>query len=203
MLDDLINYAAGHKAWIVTAGATIGWIATAIKWWTERKKLNLEVRKLVGEQLEQLHECDDSHRESDKRFCESSRIFLLAYGKTPIDSVELEAARESLCGALTDLIHRYVVYCDVYCHVYQDDPARLTSFLDSAIRDIRIWGRCQGSLNHPNVIASLPVRREPFRISKHTLVQIRHAVDKLRRVPAQEKEALNRELDILLQAGVQ
>ena len=99
MLDDLINYAAAHKAWIVNAGATIGWIATAIKSLSERKKLNLEVRKLVGEQLEQLHDCDDSHRESDKRFCESSRIFLLAYRKTPIDAVVLEAARETLCGA--------------------------------------------------------------------------------------------------------
>jgi hypothetical protein len=198
MVDELVTFAKTNWA---TITAVCGWSVTAYKWLSDRHKLRLEVRKLVGEQLEKLHACDTAHREADKQFAECNDAFFRAFRQNPIDLVQFEDARTKVCSALSDLIHRYIIYLDFYCHVYQDDSARLVTILDNTIRDVRIWARCQGNINHDVILSQFPTKPEPFQISKHTVAPIRHTLSALRLRNA-DKDALNRELDLLLNAGL-
>ncbi len=202
MWDDVTNFVTSHKAWITDAGLGLGWLWTYLKGRSERRKLRLEVEKIVGDQLDKLHERDRAHRDSDGRYGECSHAFSAAVDEKPVDPAKLADTRNKLCRALNDLIHSYISYFDFYCHVYKDDSRRLTLFLDCTIRDIRIWGRCQSNLNHVRVLERLPGHPEQFKVSKHTLMPLRHSVSQLR-VGRDAKDALNRELDDLLQAGIQ
>ena len=195
---DLQHLLESHQFWI-NGGLLVGWVGTIIKWCADRRKWRLEKEKHVGEQLKQLHEHDESHREADNRYADCSRAFLAELETTPTDQKRLRDVRDDLCRALNDLISRYVAYFEFYCHVYQNDSDRLSSFCDSTVRDLRIWHTCQNNVNTPNVMSV--VGREPFRISKHSLMPIRHALSRLR--PSRDaKNALEMELDRLIEADI-
>jgi len=198
MFDDLYTFVRSHQAWISPA-ILVGWVGTIIKLRADRRKWRLEKEKHIGEQLKQLHEHEESHREADKRYADCSRAFLAVIEAPLTDQKRLSDARDDLCRALNDLVSLYVAHFEFYCLVFRDDSDRLSSLCDSTVRDLRIWQVCQKNVNNPNVIGV--VCRERFRISKHSLMPIRHALSRMR--PSRDaKSALEVELDRVIATDI-
>ena len=201
-MDDIGTYVWEHRAWFVAAAVTIKWLLDRHKWFIERKKLNMEVKKLVGEQLEKLFDFDDDHKEADCQYKECSRKFLQTATAPTTTAEQLDEAREQLCAALNEWIRKFIAYFDYHCHVYKDDSGRLITLIDGTVRNVRMWRVCQENLNNVCIIEKLPLRRSPFRITQHTIMPLKHTVNAIK-VRGDSKEALIRELDILLLAAAQ
>ncbi len=199
MLEKLIGI-WGSLFSVVGPVSLVAWIGTLIKWFSDQKKWKLERQDLIGKQIAKLDDFNKSHEEADRNFGECSRRFRRALETKPTNREVIQESRDELCRALNDLISRSMAHFEFYCHVYQSDSDRLSSLCESTIRELRIWSQCQDNVNKPLVLST--IGRSPLKISKHSLMPIKHALSHLR-LPVDAKNAIYMELNRMLEPCLQ